>query len=254
MVYHEGMLYTVNQLSKLAGVSVRTLHYYDEIGLLKPDSIRPNGYRQYDDQEVLKLQQILFYRELDLSLEDIKAILGRPDFDAVAALETHRLSLQGRVKRLERLIQTVDDTLLHMKGLKEMSPKQLFAALSDEEQEKYAKEAEQLYDPAIVKESNRKYKALSAAEKSRIADEGNAAYAAIVAAIPFGPASPKAQAGVERWRKHMDYFWTPKMEQLLSLAEIYSADPRFKANFDKIDPRLAEFMKEAVGEYVKRKA
>jgi DNA-binding transcriptional MerR regulator len=248
------MSYTVNQLSKLAGVSVRTLHYYDEIGLLKPDSIRPNGYRQYDDQEVLKLQQILFYRELDLSLEDIKAMLGRPDFDAVAALETHRLSLQGRVKRLERLIQTVDDTLLHLKGLKEMSPKQLFAALSDEEQEKYAKEAEQLYDPAIVKESNRKYKALSAAEKSRIADEGNAAYAAIVASIPFGPASPQAQAGVERWRKHMDYFWTPKMEQLLSLAEIYSADPRFKANFDKIDPRLAEFMKEAVGEYVKRKA
>jgi DNA-binding transcriptional MerR regulator len=254
MVYHRGMSYTVNQLSKLAGVSVRTLHYYDEIGLLKPDAIRPNGYRQYGDQAMFKLQQILFYRELDLSLEDIKAMIGRPDFDAVAALEAHRLSLQGRVKRLERLIQTVDDTLLHMKGIKEMSPKQLFAALSDEEQEQYAKEAEQIYDPAIVKESNRRYKSLSAAEKSRIADEGNAAYAAIVAAIPFGPVSPQAQAGVELWRKQMDYFWTPKMEQLLALAEMYSADPRFKANFDQIDPRLAEFMKEAVGEYVKRKA
>jgi len=93
---------------------------------------------------------------------------------------------------------------------------------------------------------------LSAAEKSRIADEGNVAYAAIVAAIPFGPASPQAQAGVELWRKQMDYFWTPKKEQLLALAEMYSADLRFKANFDQIDPRLAEFMKEAVGEYVKR--
>ncbi len=253
MVYHPGMSYSVNQLSKLAGVSVRTLHYYDEIGLLKPDAIRPNGYRQYGDQAIFKLQQILFYRELDLSLEDIKALIGRPDFDAVAALEAHRLSLQGRAKRLERLIQTVDDTLLQMKGLKEMSPKQLFAAFSDEEQEKYAKEAEQMYDPAIVKESNRKFKSLSAAEKGRIADEGNAAYAAIVAAIPFGPDSPQAQAGVELWRKQMDYFWTPKMEQLLALAEMYSADPRFKANFDQVDPRLAVFMKEAVGVYVKRK-
>jgi DNA-binding transcriptional MerR regulator len=246
------MSYTVKQLSRLAGVSVRTLHYYDEIGLLKPEAIRPNGYRQYGDQAMLKLQQILFYRELDLSLEDIKAMLGRPDFDALAALEAHRVSLQGRAARLERLIQTVDDTLLHMKGNKEMSPKQLFAAFSDEEQEKYAKEAEQLYDPAIVKESNRKFKALSAAEKQRIFEEGNQIYADMLAAMPKGAASPEVQAIVERWRKHMDYFWTPKLEQLLPLAEIYSTDPRFKANFDKIDPRLAEFMKEAVGVYVKR--
>jgi DNA-binding transcriptional MerR regulator len=252
MVYHQGMSYTVNKLSKLAGVSVRTLHYYDEIGLLKPDAIRSNGYREYGDQAVLKLQQILFYRELDLSLEEIKAMVSRPDFDPVAALEAHRVSLQGRAARLERLIQTVDDTLLHMKGLKEMSPKQLFTAFSDEEQEKYAKEAEQMYDPTIVKESNRKFKALSTAEKQRIFDEGNQIYADMVAAMPKGAASPDVQAIVERWRKHMDYFWTPNLEQLNGLAEVYNSDPRFKANFDKIDAGLAEFMREAVGEYVKR--
>ena len=252
MVYHTGMSFTVKQLSKLAGVSVRTLHYYDEIGLLKPDAIRPNGYREYGDQTLLKLQQILFYRELDFRLEDIKAMLSRPDFDAIVALESHRLSLQGRAKRLEHLIQTVDDTILHRKGSKEMSPKQLFSAFSEEEQEQYAKEAEQMYDPAIVKESNRKFKSLSAAGKQRIFDEGNQVYADMLAAMPKGAASPEVQAIVERWRKHMDYFWTPKPEQLLSLAEIYSSDPRFKANFDKIDPRLAEFMKEAVGVYVKR--
>ena len=254
MVYHEGMSYTVNKLSKLAGVSVRTLHYYDEIGLLKPDAIRSNGYREYGDQAVLKLQQILFYRELDLSLEEIKAMVSRPDFDAVAALEAHRVSLQGRAARLERLIQTVDDTLLHMKGLKEMSPKQLFTAFSDEEQEKYAREAEQMYDPAIVKESNRKFKSLSTAEKQRIFDEGNQIYADMVAAMPKGASSPDVQAIVERWRKHMDYFWTPNLEQLNGLAEMYNSDPRFKANFDKIDAKLAEFMREAVGEYVKHNA
>ena len=245
------MSYTVKQLSRLAGVSVRTLHYYDEIGLLKPDAIRPNGYREYGDQALLKLQQILFYRELDFRLEDIKAMLSRPDFDPVAALEAHRLSLQGQAKRLERLIQTVDDTILHRKGLKEMSPQQLFAAFSEEEQAQYAKEAEQLYDPAIVKESNRKFKSLSAADKQRIFDEGNQVYADLLAAMPKGAASPEVQAIVERWRKHMDYFWTPNLEQLLGLAEMYNSDPRFKANFDKIDPRLAEFMQQAVEVYVK---
>ena len=253
MVYHQGMSYTVKQLSDLAGVSVRTLHYYDEIGLLKPDSIRPNGYREYGNEAVLKLQQILFYRELGLSLDSIKAIVTQPDFDAVAALEAHRLSLQGRRVRLERLIQTVEDTLLHMKGLKEMSQKQLFQAFSDEEQEKYAAEAERMYDPEIVRASQKKWKSYTEEDKRRIGDEGNAAYQAIVAAIPFGPSSPKAQACIERWRKHMAYFWTPNLEQLLGLAEMYNSDPRFKANFDKIDPRLAVFMLEAVKVYVESK-
>jgi MerR family transcriptional regulator, thiopeptide resistance regulator len=254
MVYHLGMPYTVNQLSKLAGVSVRTLHYYDEIGLLRPDAIRPNGYREYGDVAVLKLQQIMFYRELEISLEDIKAMVSHPDFDAVAALEMHRLSLQGRARRLERLIQTVNDTILHMKGLKEMNQKQLFEAFSEEEQEKYAREAEQMYDPTIVKESNRKFKSLSAAEKQRIFDEGNQIYEDMVAVMTKGAGSLEAQAIVERWRRHMDYFWTPNLEQLMGLAEMYNSDTRFKANFDKIDPRLAEFMREAVGVYVKRKA
>jgi len=254
MVYHRGMSYTVKQLSDLAGVSVRTLHYYDEIGLLKPDSIRPNGYREYGDEAVMRLQQILFYRELDLNLEDIKAIVTRPDFDAAAALEAHRNSLQGRARRLERLIKTVDDTLFHMKGLRKMSPKQLFQAFSEEEQEKYAKEAEQMYDPETVKASQKKWKSYSKEDKQRIADEGNAAYEAIAAAIPLGASSPQAQAGVEQWRKHMDYFWTPSLDQLVGLTELYNSDPRFKGNFDKIDPQLAEFMREAVGVYVKRNA
>ena len=252
MVYDLGMSYTVKQLSKLAGVSVRTLHYYHEIGLLKPEAIRPNGYREYGDEAVLKLQQILFYREMDLRLEEIKVMISRPDFDTVKALEEHRVSLQRRVARLERLIQTVDDSLLHMKGLKEMSHKQLFTAFSDEEQEKYAREAEKMYDPAIVNESNRKFNRLSAGEKQRIFDEGNQIYADMVAAMPNGAGSPEAQAIVERWRTHMDYFWTPKLEQLMGLAEMYNSDARFKVNFDKIDVRLAEFMREAVGEYVKR--
>jgi len=247
------MSYTVKQLSTLAGVSIRTLHYYDQIGLLKPESVGANGYRYYGEDALLLLQQILFYRELDLPLEEIRKITGRKDFDALVALEKHRQALGKRVERLDRLIRTVDDTIQHLKGQKTMSKRQLFEAFSEEEQEKYAKEAEQMYDPQIVKASQKKWKAYTAADKKRIADEGNAAYEAIVAAIPLGASSPQAQAGVELWRKHMDYFWTPNLDQLVGLSELYNSDPRFKANFDKVDPRLAEFMREAVKIYVENK-
>jgi MerR family transcriptional regulator, thiopeptide resistance regulator len=246
------MVYTVKQLSKLAGISTRTLHYYDEIGLLKPSKIGENGYRYYADEAQLRLQQILFYRELDLSLYEIKAIVSSPDFDIMKALQAHKLALGKRVERLNRLINTVENTINHLKGKKEMSKKQLFAAFTEEEEKKYSAEAERIYDPVIVKASQKKWQAYTKEDKQRIGEEGNAAYEVIVAAIPLGPASPQAQAGVELWRKHMDYFWTPNLEQLVGLTELYISDPRFKTNFDKIDPRLAEFMREAVEVYVKR--
>ena len=134
-----------------------------------------------------------------------------------------------------------------------MSQKQLFAAFSDEQQAEYEKEAMQLYDPAIVKASNEKYKRYTAAEKQRIADEGNAVYQDILLAMPEGAASPEAQACVERWRRHLEYFWTPDDDQLLGLANLYNDDPRFKANFDKVDPRLAPFMREAVQVYIENR-
>src|SRR5688572_10447776 len=246
-------MFTVKQLSRLAGVTPRTLHHYDAIGLLKPSRIGENGYRYYGEESLLHLQQILFYRELDLPLEDIKHIMGRRDFDELSALESHKLELGNRVERLKRLIQTVDNTIEHLKGKKDMSTKQLFAAFTEEEEKKYAAEAEQMYDPATVKESYRKWKSYSTADKQRIGEEGNQVYADMIAAMPKGAASAEVQAIVERWRKHMDYFWTPSLDQLLALADGYYSDPRFKANFDKVHPDLAAFMKEAVGVYVKSK-
>ena len=246
-------MFTVKQLSRLAGVTPRTLHHYDAIGLLKPSRIGENGYRYYGDESLLHLQQILFYRELDLPLEEIRTIMGHRDFELVPALEHHKKALAKRVERLERLIQTVDKTISHIQGENSMSKKQLFAAFSEEEQEKYAAEAEQMYDPATVQESQRKWKSYTAAEKQRILDEGSAVYTNMARVIAKGPASPEAQACVERWRKHMDYFWTPNLDQLLGLAEMYGTDERFKANFDNFDPNLAAFMKDAVEVYVKSK-
>ncbi|HEX5807808.1 MAG TPA: MerR family transcriptional regulator [Anaerolineales bacterium] len=243
-------MFTVKQLSKLAGVTPRTLHHYDAIGLLKPSRVGDNGYRYYGEESVLRLQQILFYRELGIPLEDIKKIMGRRDFDVLGALYSHKEALQKQVTRLNRLIQTVDNTINHLKGKTVMSDKAYFEGFSEAEQEKYAAEAEQMYDPETVRESNRKWKAYSAAKKESIMAEGKAIYTDMIAAMPRGAESPEVQAIVERWRRHMDYFWTPKLDQLLPLVNGYNDDPRFRANFDKMHPELAGFMRDAVQIYV----
>jgi MerR family transcriptional regulator, thiopeptide resistance regulator len=243
-------MFTVKQLSKLAGVTPRTLHHYDEIGLLKPSSIGDNGYRYYGEESLLRLQQILFYRELGIPLDDIKKIMGHRDFDVLGALRSHKDALKGQVTRLNRLIQTVDNTINHLKGNTIMSEKSYFEGFSEVEQEKYAQEAEELYDPESVRESNRKWKAYPAAKKESIMAEGKAVYTDMIAAMPKGAASAEVQAIVERWRRHLEYFWTPNLDQLVGLANGYNDDPRFKANFDKMHPGLAEFMREAVSVYV----
>jgi len=252
MVY-AGFMFTVKRLSQLAGVTPRTLRYYDKIGLLKPSWVGANGYRHYGEESLVRLQQILLYRELDIPLEKIKQILKRSDFDALDALESHKKELRKRIAHLERLIETVDHTILHLKGEKAMSQKQMFEAFSDKQQAEYEKEAMRIYDPATVKASAKKWKNYSAAAKRQIQDEGNAVYRDLLLAMPKGASSPEVQACLERWRRHMEYFWTPADDQLPGLVDIYNDDPRFKANFDKIDPNLAPFMREAVREYLKRR-
>ena len=246
-------MFTVKQLSRLAGVTPRTLHYYDEIGLLKPSRVGDNGYRYYGEEALARLQQIMLYRELDMPLENIKTIMGRRDFDALSALESHKAELRKRAVRVERLIATVDRTISHLKGKNEMSQKQYFEGFSDEQQAEYEKEAMQMYDPETVKASSKKWKGYTDAEKQRIGEEGNAVYADFLLALPKGPASPEAQACVARWRRHIEYFWVPNEAQLLGLADGYNDDPRFKANFDKIHPGLAAFIREAVRVYVENK-
>ena len=134
-----------------------------------------------------------------------------------------------------------------------MDTKQFFEGFSDEQQAEYEKEAMQMYDPETVKASSRKWKAYSAEEKQRIGEEGNAIYRDMLLAMPKGASSPEAQACVERWRRHIEYFWTPNDQQLLGLVNGYNDDPRFEANFDKIHPDLAAFMRSAVSVYVDRR-
>src|SRR5512140_1355313 len=119
-------MFTVKQLSTVAGVTPRTLRHYDAIGLLKPARIGSNGYRYYDESSLLRLQQILFYRELGMPLDDIKKVMGRRDFDVLEALQEHKAALSRKVSRLNRLIQTVDNTIFHLKGKTAMNEKDFF--------------------------------------------------------------------------------------------------------------------------------
>ncbi len=126
MVYDGGMDYTVKQLATLAGISPRTLRFYDEIGLLKPEKVGENRYRYYGEESLLRLQQILFYRELDLDLGKIRQIMEDGKYSGVKALEEHRRALEKRIERYQRLIETIDETILHVQGEKRMDDKSLF--------------------------------------------------------------------------------------------------------------------------------
>ena len=239
---------TVKQLSKLAGVSVRTLHFYDQVGLLRPARVAANGYRYYGQAALLRLQQILFYKELGLSLDEIAEALDQPQFDVARALEAHRRALHQRLGRLRQLITTVDRTIAFLKGDTNMDPKELFEGFSDEQQAEYEQQAEALWGES-VRASSRKWKAYSPAQKARIKAEGQAVYQDLIAQIGQPPASPAVQANIARWHQHLRYFFDPPVEVLRGLGNTYNDNPDFNATFQRLDPKLAPFMRSAIGVY-----
>jgi DNA-binding transcriptional MerR regulator len=242
-------MYTVKKLADLAGVSVRTLHYYDEIGLLKPTSVGENGYRQYSDESLFRLQQILFYRELDLDLMQIKDVLDNKNFDPVTALQSHRRTLQERIGRLKTLINTVDTTIMHLVGEVGMSKKKIFEGFSPEKQQQYQEEAASLWGDS-VKESAQYWNSYSEEKKQAIMQEGSAIYADIATNMSKGPESPEIQALLARWHQHLRYFYEPSLEVLGGLGNLYYDHPDFNATFTAIDPALPAFLKKAIAIYV----
>lgn len=244
------MSYTVRQLARLAGVTPRTLHYYDAIGLLRPSAVGDNGYRTYDDAAALRLQQILFFRELDLSLNEIRDVLDGPEFQTVPALEKHRRALQARVARLNGLIHTIDRTVLHLKGQIEMSTKELFEGFDDETQARYEEEAAQMYDPRMVQESSRRWKSYTAEDKARIQTEGGAVYQDLLPLLDRDPADAAVQTVIARWHEHLHAFYEPTPDILRGLGQAYAEDPRFAAFFTAMHPDLPGFFSRAIEHYV----
>jgi DNA-binding transcriptional MerR regulator len=245
-------MYTVKQLSELASITVRTLHHYDDIDLLKPSKVGANGYRYYDDAALLRLQQILFYREIGLELMQIRDILDSPDFDLVSALRSHRAAIRDRQNRLENLIETIDSTIQRLEGKTTMSDKKLFEGFSEEQQKEYEREARLRWGPQNVNESVKRWNNYSKAQQEAIMAEGGEIYTDWVRALEAGlPAtSDEIKRIVERWHDNIRHFYEPTLDILRGLGELYNTDPAFMATFHKFHPDLPPYLQETITQYV----
>jgi len=235
----------IKKFAELTGVSVRTLHYYDEIGLLKPSIVdRFTGYRYYDESSVLRMQEILFYRELDFSLKSIAEILSSPNYDREKALKEQKKLLTLKKERLERLILSIDNAV---KGENVMS------AFDNSEFEAYKSEAKEKWgNTEAYAEFSEKTKDYS---KERFADINTGLeyiFRDFAELMKSGaePISAEAQALVKKLQKYItENYYTCNDEILKGLGQMYIADERFKNNIDKYADGTAEFASEAIRIY-----
>ena len=241
----------IKEFAKLTGVSVRTLHYYDEIGLLKPAFIdEQNGYRDYDEKSLGRMVEILFYRELDFPLKSILEILSSPDYDKAAAIRKQKELLTLKKERLERLISALD------KAEKGEIPMNTFNNNEYETARKqYADEAKQRWgNTDAYKESEQKTADYSADKWNDVNAGLNAILVEFAVALKNGatPESESAQSLVKKLQQYItDNFYTCTNEILAGLGQMYVADERFKTNIDKNGAGTAEFISEAIRIYCK---
>jgi len=246
------MEYTVQKLGRMAGVSTRTLRYYDEIGILKPARINSSGYRIYGQEEVDRLQQILFYRELGVSLESIKDIITSPDFDGIKALKEHKAKLLEKRLQLDLLISNVDKTIKLKKGRIEMSDKEKFEGFKknmlEENEKKYGMEIRKKYGNEAINKSNKKIKNMTEEEYEKITKLSNEIIETLKAAFKTGdPASELAQKAADLHREWLSFYWDSySKEAHAGIAQMYVNDERFTAYYDKEQPGTAAFLRDAI--------
>ncbi len=247
------MTYTIKQIADLAGVTTRTLRYYDEIGLLSPAETGDNGYRYYDQGSLLRLQQILFFRELDLPLKDIQLFMSRPDFNLLSALAKHRSSLQTRAKRLDKLIDTIDQTIAAIKGERAMTAKGYFEGFDETQYEEEARE--RWGKTSQFAESRKKWASYSEDQKEAIKAQGGRLTVRMVSEDPSAsPDDPDVQAAIGEYHAYInEYFYTCEVGFLRGLADGWVEDPRFTINYERVREGGAAFVREAVHIFCDRK-
>jgi DNA-binding transcriptional MerR regulator len=249
------MEYTVQRLGQIAGISTRTLRYYDEFGILKPARINSSGYRIYGQAEVDRLQQILFYRELGVSLESIKDIVTAPAFDGAQALRDHRQKLLEKREQLDLLIMNVDRTIALTEGRINMSDKEKFEGfkqkLVDDNEKKYGKEVREKYGEDTVNKSNAKVKNMSQEQYDEVTKLANELTETLQAAFQSGdPAGELAQRAADLHRQWLSFYWDSYTKEAhAGVAQMYVDDERFTAYYDKVQPGTAVFLRDAVHIY-----
>lgn len=247
--------YSVKQLAKITGVSVRTLHLYDEKGLLKPANRTEANYRFYGEKELMMLQQILFYRELDFSLQDIADIVNDPQFDVLTALESHKLALKDRMMRLSTLLNTIDTTIHHLKnGVKMLKDEDLYAGLPKEKAQAYRQEAINKWGQDTVEKSENQLRNMSKEGlndlKNRFLNVGKQLHDMI-------HESPEADSVQVLIKEHFDcicQFWgkKPTAEAYIGLGQLYTTDERYTMTDDAPQPQYAAFLSAAMQYFAKK--
>lgn len=251
-------MFTVKRVAEMAGVSVRTLHHYDEIGLLRPTTVSEVGYRLYGPQDLERLQQILFFKEMGLALEAIRAILDDPSFDRREALLQHRTALLERRAKMDQLLASLERTLTEMergRTMAEMSDQELKELFDGFDQKQYEEEVQQRWGQSeAFKESARRTARYTKADWQAIKAEMEAIGTGLGALVGRDPGDAEVQAIVQRHFEHInDRFYTMNTEFYRNLGEMYVTDPRFTANIDKVKPGLAAFWRDAIAVFCDRR-
>ncbi len=246
------MEYTVNKIAKLAGISTRTLRYYDEIGILKPARINSSGYRIYGQKEVDILQQILFYRELDVDLDHIKIIMSNPGFDSVQALKEHQINLLEKRHQLDLLIENVSKSIDATERRISMSDIEKFSGfkqkLIDDNEKKYGKEIREKYGDNVINNTNNKLKNMTQVEYDKITNLSNEVLETLKQAFEIGdPGCELAQKAADLHRQWLTFYWDDySKEAHAGIAQMYVDDERFTAYYDKEKPGTAKFLRDAI--------
>lgn len=241
---------TAKQVAKLSGTSVRTLHHYDEIGLLRPRRRSQNGYREYSDEDLDTLQQILFFKACGFPLAKIKALMESPAFDRESAFRLQRKYLLHERQRIDTMLATLDKTLHNLKGEKTMTQKDKFTGF-DMSQNPYEEEARRLWGDEAVDKSNQKLSAMSPEAQNDVGRQLGEHFTALAALRGGDPAGEEAQAAVaglyRYFNENFGHHYTP--EAFAGLGQMYVEDARFTKNIDQYGEGLAAFLAKAMGLY-----
>lgn len=241
------MSYSVGQVARWTGVTVRTLHHYDEIGLLAPGDRSAAGYRRYSDDDLERLQQILGYRQLGFPLEEISTILSDPD-PMVHLRRQHGL-LRERMERLRRMVEAIEHLMEAKQMGIQLTPEERFEVFGDFDPDQYAGEAQQRWgDTDAYRQSQQRVASWSKQDWQEVRAEADQIYRRLAEAMRSGePAgSPTTTDLAEQHRRHISRFYDCGHELHRGLAEMYVADPRFTETIDGYAPGLAAYLRDAV--------
>lgn len=251
--------YTVKQVAKLSGVSVRTLHHYDEVGLLKPAAVGANGYRYYGREELLRLQQILFHRELGFALEEIRQVLDAQGFDKVTALKAHRAKLAADARRYRRLVKTIDQTLAALEGATKMDETAIYKGFPPEKQAEYEAWLVDRYGGDMkdrIEAGKARMKGWSQGDLDQGLAEIEAIEAGLAKAMQDG-LPPDSEAVTGLMRRHHAWVvraWPkpPNRAAYIGLSGLYNEHPDFKARYEGRAAGLTEYLQAAMKAFAER--